>query len=154
SADLRPFPLDPSLPPGRDPEPPRRLTPRSLVCGRSADHWSKLRQLLRFPHERDPEAHAPRAVAPARHLRACAYPLLIHCKSGSDRTGLASALYRLVRLGEPPERAMDSFSYGHGHFPIGGPEHLHEPLLEYQAWLRTHGFDHTPARFRSWVEHD
>src|SRR5262249_53450948 len=76
------------------------------------------------------------------------YPLLIHCKSGSDRTGLASALYRLVRLGEPPERALDSFAYSHGHFPVGGPEHLHEPLLEYESWLRAQKLEHTPARFR------
>src|SRR4029077_7746227 len=26
-------------------------------------------------------------------LKSCSYPLLIHCKSGADRTGLASALY-------------------------------------------------------------
>ena len=32
-------------------------------------------------------------------LETCSYPLLIHCKSGADRTGLASALYRLVRRG-------------------------------------------------------
>ena len=32
----------------------------------------------------------------------CRYPLLIHCKSGSDRTGLASALYLMSRRGEPP----------------------------------------------------
>ena len=29
-------------------------------------------------------------------LRSCTYPLLIHCKSGADRTGLASALYMMV----------------------------------------------------------
>ena len=30
----------------------------------------------------------------------CSYPLLIHCKSGADRTGLASAIYRMVRRSE------------------------------------------------------
>jgi protein tyrosine phosphatase (PTP) superfamily phosphohydrolase (DUF442 family) len=58
----------------------------------------------------------------------CRYPLLIHCKSGSDRTGLASALYLMARRGVAPERALDAFSIGYGHFPIGGPQRLHEPV--------------------------
>ena len=32
----------------------------------------------------------------------CKYPLLIHCKSGSDRTGLAAGLYLMTRRGVPP----------------------------------------------------
>ena len=87
-------------------------------------------------------------------LGRCRYPLLIHCKSGSDRTGLASALYRMAILGEPPERALDAFTITYGHFPIGGPEHLHEPLIEYADWLEGRGLEHDPARFRDWVEHD
>ncbi len=38
-------------------------------------------------------------------LDRCSYPLLIHCKSGADRTGLASAVYRMVRRDEAPETA-------------------------------------------------
>lgn len=85
-------------------------------------------------------------------LRRCRYPLLIHCKSGSDRTGLVSALYRLSILGEPPERAQEAFSVWRGHVPIGGPESLQEPIREYAAWLETAGLAHSPARFRQWVE--
>jgi protein tyrosine/serine phosphatase len=87
-------------------------------------------------------------------LDRCRYPLLIHCKSGSDRTGLVSGLYLMLRRGEPPERALRTFSIQYGHIPIGGPEHLHEPFLEYQTWLRSRGLTHTPARLRHWVEHD
>jgi hypothetical protein len=82
----------------------------------------------------------------------CPYPLLIHCKSGSDRTGLATALYLMSRKGEPPESAERAFSLEFGHVPIFGPEHLHEPMQEYRAWLAKRGEPHTPARFRSWVE--
>ena len=82
------------------------------------------------------------------------YPLLIHCKSGSDRTGLATALYLMVVRGEPPERAFRAFTLHHGHVPLFGPERLHEPFAEYQAWLRSSKLDHTAARFRAWVEHD
>jgi hypothetical protein len=82
----------------------------------------------------------------------CRYPLLIHCKSGSDRTGLASALVLMLLDGQPPDRAREQFSILYGHVPIGGPEHLHEPLLEYEDWLVSEGHPHAPARFREWVE--
>jgi protein tyrosine phosphatase (PTP) superfamily phosphohydrolase (DUF442 family) len=82
----------------------------------------------------------------------CRYPLLIHCKSGSDRTGLAAALYRMTRRDEPPDRAMEAFSLKYGHVPLFGPEHLHEPIEEYGAWLKAHHLAHRPERFRAWVE--
>ena len=84
-------------------------------------------------------------------LDRCRYPLLVHCKSGSDRTGLVSALYRLVERGEPPEQALGSFSIWRGHVPFLGPEQLHAPLIEYQAWLADRRLPHTPDRFRSWL---
>jgi len=82
----------------------------------------------------------------------CRYPLLIHCKSGSDRTGLATALYRMSRRGESPEEAMRAFSLHYGHVPLGGPEHLHEPIQEYGAWLKDRRLTHRPELLRSWVE--
>ena len=82
----------------------------------------------------------------------CRYPLLIHCKSGSDRTGLATALYRMSRQGVSPEQALRSFSLEYGHVPIGGPEHLHEPIDEYLRWLKAEGLTHRPERLRTWVE--
>jgi protein-tyrosine phosphatase len=87
-------------------------------------------------------------------LERCRYPLLIHCKSGSDRTGMVSALYLLLKLGETPEQALRSFSLEYGHVPIGGPEHLHEPFLEYAEWLKMHELPHTPERFRAWLARD
>ena len=85
-------------------------------------------------------------------LDRCRYPLLIHCKWGSDRTGLASALYRMDKLGQSPEVAAQAFSVIHGHVPLLGPQALHEPLDEYAEWLRATGQAHTPPRFRSWLE--
>jgi protein tyrosine phosphatase (PTP) superfamily phosphohydrolase (DUF442 family) len=87
-------------------------------------------------------------------LERCHYPLLIHCKSGADRTGLAAALYRMVRRGEPPQQAEGAFSIEYGHVPIGGTEHLHEPLDEYAAWLKANQLPHTAERFRAWVKKD
>lgn len=87
-------------------------------------------------------------------LDQCRYPTLIHCKWGSDRTGLMCALYRLDKLGEPPEEAIKAFTVTYGHFPFFGPERLHEPLDEYSVWLRSHSLTHNSDRFRSWLERD
>jgi uncharacterized protein (TIGR01244 family) len=46
-------------------------------------------------------------------------PILVHCKSGSDRTGLVSALYRLSR-GEPVSEAKKELALRYGHFPYLG----------------------------------
>ncbi len=86
-------------------------------------------------------------------LDRCKYPLLIHCKSGSDRTGLVSALYLMSRKGVEPLRAEAEFTLHYGHVPLLGTRHLHEPVLEYAAWLKTHEKTHTPERFRDWVAH-
>ena len=87
-------------------------------------------------------------------LQQCPYPLLIHCKSGADRTGLASALYLMLGRGEKPEQAGRAFSIEFGHVPLGGTQHLHEPLDEYARWLEANGLPHTPERFRDWVKND
>ncbi len=84
----------------------------------------------------------------------CQFPLLIHCKAGADRTGLASALYLMMHKDEPPRQAIRAFTIYHGHIPIFGTERLHEPLDEYARWLDSQGLAHTPARFRKWVKND
>jgi protein tyrosine phosphatase (PTP) superfamily phosphohydrolase (DUF442 family) len=85
-------------------------------------------------------------------LDRCTYPLLIHCKAGADRTGLASAIYLMTHCGETPRQALRSFTFYHSHVPLFGPEHLHEPLDEYAAWLDQKKLEHTPQRFRTWVK--
>lgn len=43
------------------------------------------------------------------------YPILMHCKSGADRAGLMSVLYRHFHEGEPIERAKRELSLSYGH---------------------------------------
>ncbi len=50
-------------------------------------------------------------------MRAAPKPLLIHCKSGSDRTGLATALYLYAIEGKSAEEAAKHLSIVYGHFP-------------------------------------
>lgn len=49
-------------------------------------------------------------------------PVLIHCKSGADRTGLATAMWMVAMEGKPPSEARKAFSlrYGHVWFGRGG----------------------------------
>lgn len=81
----------------------------------------------------------------------CRYPILIHCKSGADRTGMVSGLYLMMRAGTPPEAAIKAFSITHSHIALGGPEHLHEPFLEYASWLKSRHLTHSADRFRHWL---
>jgi protein tyrosine/serine phosphatase len=50
-------------------------------------------------------------------LRAAPKPLLIHCKSGADRTGLVSALYRYAVEHADAADADRQLSLAYGHFP-------------------------------------
>ena len=43
------------------------------------------------------------------------YPALMHCKSGADRAGLASALYLLLHKNAPVEAAIDQLHLRYGH---------------------------------------
>jgi protein tyrosine phosphatase (PTP) superfamily phosphohydrolase (DUF442 family) len=44
------------------------------------------------------------------------YPILMHCKSGADRAGLMSVLYRYLHEGVPLAEAKDELSLKYGHF--------------------------------------
>jgi protein tyrosine phosphatase (PTP) superfamily phosphohydrolase (DUF442 family) len=87
-------------------------------------------------------------------LAAARPPVLMHCRAGADRTGLATVVYKLYVMGLPPEQAMDGFSLYHGHVALLGTQRLHEPIEEYAAWLKSKGLAHTPDRFRGWVLND
>ena len=50
-------------------------------------------------------------------IRDAPKPLLVHCKSGADRTGLVSALYRFAGEGASADQADRELSLVYGHFP-------------------------------------
>lgn len=50
-------------------------------------------------------------------IRNAPKPLLVHCKSGADRTGLVSALYRFADEGTSADEADQQLSIVYGHFP-------------------------------------
>ncbi|MBS0247570.1 MAG: tyrosine-protein phosphatase [Proteobacteria bacterium] len=50
-------------------------------------------------------------------LRNAPRPILVHCFSGADRSGLAAALYEFLVTGESARTAARQLSFWYGHFP-------------------------------------
>lgn len=72
---------------------------------------------LSIPADKSPSAEQ---LAALRHLFENApRPLLLHCKAGADRSGLAAALWKVVVDKEPKALARKQLSLRFGHFPIG-----------------------------------
>ncbi|HEY7552220.1 MAG TPA: protein tyrosine phosphatase [Hyphomicrobiaceae bacterium] len=75
------------------------------------------------------------------------YPALMHCKSGADRVGLMSALYRLFREGAPVEQARKELSLRYGHIrqaDTGILDRVFEKYLEDNK--------RRPMPFMEWVD--
>jgi uncharacterized protein (TIGR01244 family) len=75
------------------------------------------------------------------------YPILMHCKSGSDRAGLMSALYRHVREGVPVEEAKKELSLKFGHI-----RQADTGILDYFFERYLIDTAKTPMPFFEWVE--
>jgi len=75
------------------------------------------------------------------------YPMLMHCKSGADRVGLMSALYRFFQEGVPVAEAKRELSLRYGHFrqaDTGVLDRFFEKYLEDNA--------RQPMPFLEWVD--
>jgi protein tyrosine/serine phosphatase len=80
-------------------------------------------------------------------LQSIEYPVLLHCKSGADRVGLMSALYRLFQEGAPVAEAKKELALRYGHFrqaDTGILDRFFEQYLEDNA--------RRPMPFLEWVE--
>jgi len=75
-------------------------------------------------------------------------PIMVHCKSGADRAGLASTVYLLMRENVPFEVAIKQMDFWrHGHVKqakTGVLDHFFETYRQHHA---VHG-----TSFREWVE--
>lgn len=79
-------------------------------------------------------------------LDRAAYPILLHCKSGSDRTGLAAGIYLIHRLGLDAEAAQRQLSLKYLHLRKGKAGVLRLVLTSYGEAARRTGIS-----FRDWV---
>ncbi|MGE4421692.1 MAG: tyrosine-protein phosphatase [Pseudodesulfovibrio sp.] len=46
-------------------------------------------------------------------------PVLLHCRAGADRSGLAAALWKTIIDGAPASEARRQLSWCYGHVPVG-----------------------------------
>jgi protein tyrosine phosphatase (PTP) superfamily phosphohydrolase (DUF442 family) len=81
------------------------------------------------------------------------YPLLLHCRRGADRTGMASAIVVLLQTDQPFAEARSQLGLRYGHVALGNPAFLDQFLAFYADWLRDHKAEHSPAVFRDWLLH-
>jgi protein tyrosine/serine phosphatase len=81
----------------------------------------------------------------------CETPILVHCTSGSDRSGFASACYLLLKTDTPSTEARSQLSLRYGHFPWGRAGCQNQVLDQYEDWLRSQGLAHEPEHFRRWA---
>jgi protein tyrosine/serine phosphatase len=91
------------------------------------------------------ELHEIRAI-----LEGIEYPALFHCKSGADRAGLMSVLYRHVREGVPIEDAKSQLSLKYGHFrqaDTGVLDYVFERYLADNAQTQISFWDWVDTRY-------
>jgi protein-tyrosine phosphatase len=84
-------------------------------------------------------------------LEACPEPMLIHCCNGNDRTGMAAALYLLMRTDTPLPEARRQLSLRYGHFRWGKAGCLQRMLDSYEAYLASENLEHAAKHLHYWA---
>lgn len=74
-------------------------------------------------------------------------PFVMHCKSGADRAGLASAIWLMVKEGKPVHEARKMLGPKYWHFP-----HTKVGVLDYMLDCYAARLKRGPISFREWVE--
>lgn len=74
------------------------------------------------------------------------YPVLVHCKSGADRAGFASALYLLLHEGRTADEALGQLSPRYGHFRFSKTGVLDRFFERYRDQGEAKGLD-----FETWI---
>jgi protein tyrosine/serine phosphatase len=65
-------------------------------------------------------------------FKAAPRPILIHCRAGSDRAGLAAAIWKVVVDGESKGLAAEQLSIRYGHLPFGATTAMDDFFGEWQ----------------------
>ncbi|WP_297800600.1 dual specificity protein phosphatase family protein [uncultured Brevundimonas sp.] len=86
------------------------------------------------------ELSSEEAKALVKVLEGAEQPVLIHCKAGSDRSGLASALYvaAVERGGEEAAERQISIKYGHISLPLSSTFAMDRTFEFLEPWLGYH----------------
>jgi len=108
----------------------------------------KLRDAGLSSKEQPPEIDFHRFV---KHMKEAQEPILIHCANGNDRSGLASAVYLILRTDTSLKDARGHLSLRYGHFAWTKASCLHRILDGYEGWLSETGKTHQPDHFYFWA---
>ncbi len=90
-----------------------------------------------FPMSDHEELSPERAKQLIALMEKAEKPLLIHCKAGADRTGLAAALYlaKIAKAGEEAAEAEISIRYGHVSLPLSPSFAMDRTFENLEPWL-------------------
>jgi protein tyrosine phosphatase (PTP) superfamily phosphohydrolase (DUF442 family) len=80
------------------------------------------------------------------------YPILLHCRQGKDRTGIAAVVVKLLQTDATVAEARHQMGLRYGHLAIGRPGNLDHFFDLYEDWLAQEKRLHSAAAFREWVD--
>jgi protein tyrosine phosphatase (PTP) superfamily phosphohydrolase (DUF442 family) len=95
-----------------------------------------------------PPAEVQRLVQVLEHAK---HPILLHCRQGVDRTGLAAVIVRLLEPGVSLAEAGSQLSFRFGYVPYNGTENIQKFVDLYEEWLHAQELVHSPELFHYWV---
>lgn len=104
-----------------------------------------------FPMSSDQWLSHEQATTLLEILDASDYPILVHCEWGAERTGLVSAICRLLQDGGSMDQARREFSPFYMFLPTRDGLVMRGHLDAYQSWLDQSRRDHSPSGFRDWL---
>jgi protein tyrosine/serine phosphatase len=84
-------------------------------------------------------------------LDRAAYPILIHCRRGVDRTGLTSVIVKMLDANASLNVARKELGLCHAHIRFGRTEAMLRFFDLYETWLKETGREHAPSAFREFV---
>jgi hypothetical protein len=82
------------------------------------------------------------------------YPILIHCRRGSDRTGLVAALVQLLQTDADLATAREQCSVRYGHFRAMKAARIDEFFDQYEEWLQSTNQKHSQKILRHWIKEE
>lgn len=85
-------------------------------------------------------------------LQTAERPLLVHCRSGVDRSGLAGAMSLLMNGEESLNEAASQVSWRYGAYREDSAGRVF--FEQYRAWLEHQGKTHAPEAFAGWLAND
>lgn len=116
---------------------------------RATHHLNVAQEDICFSANRLPATHELRRLVEV--LDRTPYPILLHCRHGADRTGLASAVVLLLQSDVTFRQAREQLSARFGHFTWGRLRYLDRFFDLYSEWLTDRGLTHSPYHFREWI---